>query len=43
MLSNFNSGQYDSIEFIRIFLDDISKDTNKSTSNYKELELQGGK
>ena len=39
MHSNFNSGPHDSIEFIRIFLDDISRDTNKSTSNYKELEL----
>ena len=41
MHSNFNSGQQDSIKFIRIFLDDISRDTNKLTSNYKELELTG--
>ena len=34
--SNFSSGQQDSIEFIRIFLDDISRETNKSFSDYKE-------
>ena len=39
--SNFSSGQHDSIEFIRIFLDDISRDTNKSSSDYKELILLG--
>ena len=39
--SNFSSGQHDSIEFIRIFLDDISRDTNKSSSDYKELILIG--
>ena len=37
--SNFSSGQQDSIEFIRIFLDDISRETNKSFSDYKELNL----
>ena len=37
--SNFSSGQQDSIEFIRIFLDDISRETNKSFSDYKELIL----
>ena len=37
--SNFSSGQQDSIEFIRIFLDDISRETSKSFSEYKELNL----
>ena len=39
--SNFSSCQHDSNEFIRIFLDDISRDTNKSYSDYKELKLIG--
>ena len=30
-------GQQDSIEFIRFILSDISKETNKSDSNYQEF------
>ena len=37
--SKFSLGQQDSIEFIRIFLDDISRETSKSFSEYKELNL----
>ena len=35
--SIFNMGQQDSIEFIRFILSDISKETNKSDSNYQEF------
>ena len=44
ILESFSPVQFrkkfiDSIEFIRIFLDDISRETNKSFSDYKELNL----
>ena len=35
MYSYCNSGKHDSIEFIKIFLEDISRDTNKSSANNK--------
>ena len=38
--SIFNMGQQDSIEFIRFILSDISKETNKSDSNYRNLYIQ---
>jgi len=39
--SQFSTGQNDAIEFIRILLDDISKETrrNKNIDKYEELNL----
>ena len=35
--SLFRDGQQDAIEFIRIFLSDISNETNISSTSYKEF------